>query len=230
MRIMEFKEADMYQPLKSHFLGLGFDVKGEVKGIDVVLVKGEQIWAVEMKKTFSMTLVYQALERQKDVNAVFVAIPRKVFMGQRGHILHILEKLSLGLVTVAMDSPAKLVDVHLMPNIISGRNTKASRALIAEFTGRNFDDNVGGSSKTKLLTAYREKALKVALALEVAGSAQAPNLIRDFGCPDNTNSILNTNSYFWFRKVGRGVYELSEEGKKALDDPQFARVLAALRN
>ena len=226
---MDFKEADMYQPLKSHFLGLGFDVRGEVKGLDIALVKDEQIWAVEMKKGFTMTLIYQALDRQKAVNAVFVAIPRHVFMRQRGHILHILEKLSLGLVAVAMDSPAKLVDVHLMPNITSGRNTKASKALLAEFAGRNFDDNVGGSTKTKLLTAYREKALKVACALEVVGQGQAPALRRDFGCPDNTYSILNMNSYFWFKKVAKGVYELSDVGKKALDDPMFARVVEFYR-
>ncbi|MCL2854776.1 MAG: DUF2161 family putative PD-(D/E)XK-type phosphodiesterase [Defluviitaleaceae bacterium] len=226
--MQNFKELDMYPPIKAHFEELGFAVKGEVKGLDAALMRDGQMWAVEMKKGFNTTLLYQALNRQKAVNAVFVAIPRHVFMRRRGHILHILEKLSLGLVTVAMDSPAQLVDIHLMPNITSRRNSKASKALLAEFAGRNFDDNVGGSAKTKLLTVYREKALQVACALDALGWGQAPTL-RGLGCPDNTYSILRMNTYGWFEKVGKATYALSDAGKAALDDPMFARVVAFYR-
>ncbi|MCL2235145.1 MAG: DUF2161 family putative PD-(D/E)XK-type phosphodiesterase [Defluviitaleaceae bacterium] len=225
---MDFKETDMYQPLKAHFQGLGFDVKGEVKGLDIALVRDGQIWGVEMKKGFTVTLLYQALSRQKATNAVFVAIPRHVFMGRRGHILHILESLSLGLVTVAMDSPALLVDVHLMPNV-KGRNTKASKSLLAEFAGRNFDDNVGGSSGRKLLTASKERSLQIACALEKLGQAAPSVLVSDFGCNAHAGQILYQNAYGWFVRVSKGVYALSEEGKAALDDPMFARIVEFYR-
>ncbi|MCL2350234.1 MAG: DUF2161 domain-containing phosphodiesterase [Defluviitaleaceae bacterium] len=220
-----FKESDMYAPLKAYFEGLGYEVKGEVKGLDMALAKDGELSGIEMKKSFNMTLIYQALKRQGAVAAVFVAVPRLVFARKRGHILHILEKLGLGLVTVAMDSPAQLVDVVLLPNMVQGRNTKASRALIAEFNGRNFNDNVGGSAGVKLMTAHREKSLQIACALEKLGQSSPAVLVRDFGCPANTRSILYSNSYGWFENVSKGVYALSPQGEQALQDPAFARVV-----
>ncbi|MCL2353978.1 MAG: hypothetical protein FWC69_05045, partial [Defluviitaleaceae bacterium] len=49
-----FKEADMYLPLKGFFEGLGYEVKGEVKGLDMALVKGDTIYGVKLKKAFNM--------------------------------------------------------------------------------------------------------------------------------------------------------------------------------
>jgi hypothetical protein len=85
----DFKEADMYAPLKAFFVNLGYEVKGEVRGLDIALVKDEKLIAVEMKKSFNMSLIYQALRRQKTASGVFAAIPRHVFLKRRGDILHI---------------------------------------------------------------------------------------------------------------------------------------------
>jgi len=226
---MDFKEADMYAPLKAHFTGLGYEVKAEVKGIDVVIVKDERTTAIEMKKSFNMSLIFQALDAQKAAGGAFVAIPRSAFVRNRGQILHILEKLGLGLLTVAMDSPLRLVEVHLAPNMTAGRNTKASRALIAEFNGRNFDDNIGGTKGEKLMTAHKERCLQIACALEKAGTSSPAALVRDYACYEKTGQILRINHYGWFEKVSKGVYALSWQGHEALESPMFARVVEFYR-
>ena len=225
---MNFKESDMYIPVKQHFVSLGFEVKGEVRGVDMVLVKGGEFWAVEMKKGFNVSLIYQALARLNAVGAVFVAIPRKAFMARRGKILHICEKLNLGLITVAMDSPMRLVEVHLLPNLPKSRNTKASRALKAEFNGRNFDNNIGGTSGkagNKLMTAHRERCLQIACALKATGQSTPTFLIHNHNCHKTAGQILRTNTYGWFEKIDKGIYGLSELGHKALNDPNFANVV-----
>lgn len=200
-------------------------MKAEVKGLDMALEQNGEFWGVEMKKTFNMTLLYQVIQRQKAVSAVLVAIPRAAFVKKRGNILHILEKLSIGLVTVAMDSPTKIVECHLLPNMPSQRNTKQSRAMIAEFNGRNFDENIGGSIQTKLMTAYRERALQIAVMLDVCGTASAPQLVREYACHEKAYSVMKMNSYGWFEKVDKGIFTLSKEGKDALQDPIYSKVV-----
>ncbi|MDF1512090.1 DUF2161 family putative PD-(D/E)XK-type phosphodiesterase, partial [Robertmurraya sp. DFI.2.37] len=40
--------------------------------------------------------------------------------------------------------------------------------------------------------------------------------LRQLGTGDKTLSILSQNHYGWFRRIVRGVYDLSELGKKEL--------------
>lgn len=222
---MDFKEADMFAPLKGFFEEQGFAVKGEIKGLDMALERDGALWGVEMKKSFNMTLIYQTLKRQRSVSAMFVAIPREAFMRNRGDVLHILEKLSIGLVTVAMDSPMRIVECHLLPNMPKTRNTKQAKAMIAEFNGRNFDAGIGGTNNTKLMTAYRERALHIAVALDICGQSSAAKLVRNFACYEKTLNILRINTYGWFDKVEKGIYTLSSDGKTALNDPNYSKIV-----
>jgi len=226
---MNFKEADMYAPIKAFFEGLGYVVRSEVKGIDVALVKDDSLTAVEMKKSFNASLLFQALEGQKVACGVFVALPRDAFLKKQGHILHILEKLGIGLVVVAMDSPVRWVEMQLIPNMAKSRNSRAARALLAEFNGRSFDENIGGTSAVRLLTAHKERSLQVACALERLGAVSPANLIRHFECHETTQQLLHKNVLGWFERVERGKYALSWQGHEALDEPLFARVVAMYR-
>jgi hypothetical protein len=232
---MDFKESDMYAPLKAFFADLGYEVKGEVKGLDMALVKkggqeeSGQLTAVEIKKSFNITLIYQALKRQTAAQGVFVAIPRHAFLRNRGNILHILEKLNMGLITVAMDSPSHFIEAYLLPNMARGRNSKASRALLAEFNGRSFDENIGGGTRTKLITAHKERSIQIACALEKAKVASPVTLIKDMGCPEDTNQILYRNHHGWFAKADKGIYTLSPQGQQALKDPAFTRIVEFYR-
>lgn len=103
-----------------------------------------------------------------------------------------------------------------------GRKRGAAR-LLKEFSARSGDYNVGGSTKRKLVTAYRERAIQCAMALSVHG-ASAPRQVRDWtGCPD-AGSLLRTNYYGWFRRLGVGQYELAPAGRAALHE--YAEVVA----
>jgi len=226
---LDFSEADLYAPIKGHFEGLGYVVRGEVRGCDMILSKDDNNFAVELKKSFNVTLLYQAMDRAKLTNGAYVAIPRSIFMRKRGHITHILEKLEIGLITVAMDSPLKSVAVHLVPNIGKARNNARSRALMAELNGRNFDGNTGGAVKQKLLTAHRERILHIACVLERLEVASAAVMVKTYGCHEFTNQWLRRNYYGWFEKVEKGLYALSEAGRAALDDPWFAKIVGYYR-
>ena len=219
-----FKEEDLYGPVKDFFEKQGYVVRGEVLDCDIALVKGDALAIVELKKSFNMSLLYQAIDRQKMTGAVYIAIPRKVFMARRGHILHILEKMSIGLITVAMDSDMRHVEAHLLPDMAHGRNNKRTKALLAEFNGRVFDGNLGGSTQRKLLTAHRERALHIACALEKIGQAKPMQLVKTYSCHKNTLHMLSRNLYGWFTKIDKGVYGLSEIGVGALADPQYTEV------
>jgi len=225
----DFKEEDMYAPVKGFFEKQGYVVRGEVKRCDMALVKGDEIAIVELKRSFNISLLYQALDRQKMANMVFIAIPRKAFMAKRSHILHILERMGIGLLTVAMDSGMRLVEAHLLPNMKQPRNNKRTKALLAEFNGRTFDGNMGGSTGQKLLTAHRERNLHIACALEKAGAVKPSVLVKTYNCIDYAQRLLAVNVYGWYEKVERGVYGLSENGMMALDDPQYAEVVAYYR-
>ena len=63
-----------------------------------------------------------------------------------------------------------------------------------------------------IMTAYRQRALTCAAAL-----AQGPRRPRDLkaSVPDAYN-ILHRNVYGWFLAVERGVYDLTETGRRAL--------------
>ncbi|MCL2573464.1 MAG: DUF2161 family putative PD-(D/E)XK-type phosphodiesterase [Defluviitaleaceae bacterium] len=225
----DFKEEELYSPIKKFFESKGYVVRGEVKGCDIALVKGEELTIVELKKSFNISLLYQALDRQKITNTIYIAIPRKIFMLKRGHILHVLEKLGIGLITVAMDSNTQLVEAQLLPAMAKSRYNKRTKALLAEFNGRTFDGNLGGVTGRKLLTAHRERNLHIACALEKAGEAKSSELIKKYNCIDHSWRLLNANYYNWFMKIEKGIYSLSEDGKNALTDPNYAEVVAYYR-
>ena len=57
-------EADLYPAVKAFFEGLGYDVKAEVRGCDVVAIRAaEPPVIVELKLAFSLGLVLQGVDR-----------------------------------------------------------------------------------------------------------------------------------------------------------------------
>ena len=46
----------------------------------------------------------------------------------------------------------------------------------------------------------------------------SPKEIRACGGADNTQTILRYNSYGWYEKVRKGVYRITDEGRRALLD------------
>lgn len=227
----EFKETDLYAPIRAFLEEEGYQVQAEVKHCDIAAVKDGQLVVVELKKAFNLKLVYQALERQSLTEQVFVAIPRP----KKGHrekawkdMLRLLKRLELGLLTVALDSPLQTVDVVLEPSdSLAWKNRKKREQVQAEMKNRQMDVNVGGMTRRKIITAFREKSIRLACILEREGQVSTAAL-RERGMEDCIG-ILSRNYDKWFQRVEKGVYALSEKGKEALGMEDYAKIVAFYR-
>lgn len=227
----EFKETDLYAPIRAFLEEEGYQVQAEVKHCDIAAVKDGQLVVVELKKAFNLKLVYQALERQSLTEQVFVAIPRP----KKGHrekawkdMLRLLKRLELGLLTVALDSPLQTVDVVLEPSdSLAWKNRKKREQVQAEMKNRQMDVNVGGMTRRKIITAFREKSIRLACILEREGQVSTAAL-RERGMEDCIG-ILSRNYDKWFQRVEKGVYALSEKGKEALGMEDYAKTVAFYR-
>ena len=130
-----------------------------------------------------------------------------------------IKRLGLGQLLVDLSGKGKCIeefaptDVDLL-RVKNAKKKQRSKA-IAEFHALSGDNNVGGTTRIKKMTAYRESALLVALYLNRDGPNSAKEL-KKLGCPDYTYRILYQNHYSWFNRVGKGIYELTPKGEKAI--------------
>ncbi|OBZ11940.1 hypothetical protein A8L34_16610 [Bacillus sp. FJAT-27264] len=172
-------ETELYAPLKVFFEKQGYEIKGEVRTCDLVGIRenGEPPLIVEMKKSFNLALLLQGVERLKLSPSVYLAVERnrdkKGAVNQRwGELSGLCRRLGLGLITVTFyKTKAPVVEVLAEPDETLPAQRGGGRRrerLLNEFHERSGDYNTGGSTGVKLVTAYREKALRVALALQEA--------------------------------------------------------------
>ena len=209
-------ESSLYLPVKRFLEKLGFEVKGEICGCDLVALRGDEPTAViigELKLTFTLELVLQAVDRFPVCDEIWLAVR----MSRRGRgregdprVKKLCRLLGLGLLAVtALGKVEVLVEpVPWRPR----RDAKRRSRIVDEHRRRRGDPAAGGSTRQPIMTAYRQQALACAAAL-----AQRPARPRDLknGMPD-APKILLSNVYGWFVRVERGVYSLSESGKAAL--------------
>ena len=69
-------ETSLYRPVKVFLEGLGFVVKGEVGGCDLVALKGDDLPVVvicELKLTFNLELILQGVNRATASDEVWLA-------------------------------------------------------------------------------------------------------------------------------------------------------------
>lgn len=229
---MGLAETDLYEPIRRFLEEEGYEVQAEVKDCDIAARKDGRLVVVELKRSFQLKLVYQAMERQRLTEYVYVAIPRPK-KGQRKKswkdMLRLLKRLEVGLLTVALDSPLQSVEVVLEPSdSMVWKKKKKEAAVLREMDGRNVSANTGGTSGKKIVTAYRERALELCCILEGQPEVTYDQL-RQMGLEERQLAILRSNFYRWFRRISRGVYALSEEGAAALSEPAFAKVVAYYR-
>lgn len=214
-------EMDLYAPIKQFLQGLGYEVKGEVRGCDVVGVRGEDLVVVELKTAFNLALVLQGIDRQKVTDSVYLAVeaPRSKASGPRWTDLRSLcRRLGLGLITVnfARQDREPLVEVICDPEPYKPRHMKQHRAkLMQEFRRRTGDRNTGGVNKRAIVTAYREEALRVADYLRQNGPS-APRAVKAATGVAKARAILYDDNYGWFESVAKGVYRLTPKGEQAL--------------
>ena len=223
----DFKETDLYLPVKSLFEDMGFTVKAEVKDCDIYAVKYDKTVVAEMKKSFNLTLIYQLLNRQTFCKNVYAVIPRPK-KGAKDknykYMLKLCRKLDFGLITVALDSPVKFAEIIISPDEINSiTNYKKQSSVKKEAASRSGDYNIGGSAGRKIITAYREKSIELLCLIIVYGPISGAGL-RELGYEKGTYSILYKNYYKWFEKVEKGIYGISETGRKAVNDDKYKNI------
>ncbi|RSK29138.1 hypothetical protein EJF36_20870 [Bacillus sp. HMF5848] len=234
----KLQEVDLYKPIQRYFSQEGYDVYGEVHDCDMVAVKGEEVLIIELKLNLSVDLLVQAVKRQQLTDDVYIAIPKPKYnlRSKRWRdVCHLCRRLELGLIVVAFSGNRKTVDVIFPPKSFSrvkskGHNKRRRKSLIKEIAGRSADYNIGGSNKTKIMTAYKENCIQIACYLEHFGEL-SPKALRVIGTGDKTSSILAKNFYGWFERVKRGIYTLSDKGKREIQEyPEVLHYYEALLN
>jgi len=223
------KETDLYSPVKAFLEKQGYEVKSEVTDCDVVAIRGtDPPVIVELKLSLSLDLLMQGIERQKITDAVYVAVPAgkgKVWTGRSKEAVKICKRLGLGLMSVRFDSGQGMVIVHTDPGAHKVHKlAKRKTALLLEFQRRVGDPNTGGQSRRAIITAYRQDALRIAVALQAGPSA--PSVLVKLLAMPKASSILQKNYYGWFIRVERGVYSIGPEGHAALKT--YSEIVEAL--
>ncbi|MGG3914109.1 DUF2161 domain-containing phosphodiesterase [Rossellomorea vietnamensis] len=218
----KLKESDLYQPIQKHFHKQGYQVNGEVNDCDLTAMKEGELVIVELKLSLNVELLIQATKRQRLTDLVYIAVPKpKRPRSKRWNdVRHLVRRLELGLITVSFTTKTAKLDFVTHPEPFDRkkvmRNSKKKRAaLVKEIDGRSADYNVGGSNKTKIMTAYKESCIHIACCLEKHGPMSPKNLTR-LGTGDKTPSILQKNYYRWFERVKRGVYQLTDTGREEM--------------
>ena len=71
------RETSLYVPVKRFLERLGFDVKGEICGCDLVAIRGEEPPLVvigELKLAFNLELVLQGINRSAACDQIWLAV------------------------------------------------------------------------------------------------------------------------------------------------------------
>lgn len=217
-------ERDMYAPVKAYLEAQGWDARGEVAGCDIAAMRDGRLLMAEMKLTLNLDVILQGVGRQRMADIVYLAVPRKnaAMRTQRWRdTLELLKRLNLGLIVVSNANGRPAAEELIEPALPDGspaRGRAVHRRLnaIRELKGRTGDWNTGGVHRQKLVTAYREAALRLAARLAENGPMSAKQMKTDEMAAERIWNILNDNHYDWFCRVGKGVYHLTDAGRAAL--------------
>lgn len=224
------RESDLYFPVKRYLEARGFTVRGEVGACDVVGVGDGLMIAVEMKLSFGLPVLYQALQRLASVDLVYVAVAvpegrraRGNWEAQAPDAVRLCRMLGVGLLSVRDGAVMGLAEAGpYRPR----KQPKRRARLLSEFVRRSGDHNLGGTTKRPRVTAYREDVLACAAALAANGAMKGA-AVRDATGVAKASVMLRADVYGWFERVERGTYTLKPAGRLALErygDVVLARV------
>lgn len=209
-------ETTLYLPVKTFLETAGYTVKGEIGGCDLVgLMEGEVpvVVVCELKLSFNLELVLQAVDRQALSDEVWIAA--RISARGKGResdrrFRDLCRRLGFGMLGI---SDAGTVDVIVSPvSPLPKKNTRRRSRLVEEHRRRKGDPAIGGSTRQPIMTAYRQQALACAAALQ-----NGPLRPRDLkAATPIAAKILLHNVYGWFDRIDRGVYALTDVGAEAL--------------
>jgi hypothetical protein len=210
-------ETALYVPVKNFLESVGYSVKGEITGCDVVgLSEGEPRLVVicELKLTFNLELILQAVDRASISDEVWIAA--RISAKGKGReadkrYRDLCRRLGIGMLGISSTGEVSIIVSSASP--MPRSNPKRRTRLINEHLKRQGDPAAGGSTKVAIMTAYRQQALACAAALSAR-----PLRPRDLkAIAPLAGKILLSNHYGWFERIEKGIYGLSDAGRQALE-------------
>lgn len=212
-------EKELYPPVHDLFEKRGYKVNAEVKDCDMTAVKDDEFVIVELKKNLSVALLAQGLKRLRTGADVYIAVPKpkQYSFNKFRSTFSVIKKLELGLIFVSLRGEHSFAEIVFEPKPYTStyKNYRKRKEIMEEINGRTIDTNTGGVTGTKIITAYTEKCIHIACILDMYGE-MSPKQIVNKGGADNTYTILKSNVYGWFKKIDRGIYGITTEGRKGL--------------
>ncbi len=209
-------ETSLYLPVKGFLETAGYVVKGEIGGCDLVGLSADDppvVVICELKLSFNLELILQAVDRAAVSDEVWIAA--KVSAKGRGReadkrYRDLCRRLGIGMLGISDAGDVSVIVGSVTP--MPRTNPKRRSRLMREHQKRRGDPALGGSTRTPLMTAYRQQALGCAVAL-----VDGPLRVRDIraGMPE-AGKILQSNVYGWFERLDRGIYGLTDAGREAL--------------
>lgn len=216
--IGNYKESDLYPPVRSYLETLGYSVNGEIMSCDILANKEDEWLVVELKKTLNLEVILQAAERQKISDTVYIAVfkPKQFSKSSKyKRICHLLRRLEIGLFLVSFKGSEHKVEVvqtaERFDRVQSQRVNAKKRSQIQNEFKKRKTKTTGGITKTKIMTAYREDAVRIGELLEISGPSK-PAQLRETGLElKRIQTILYKDYYGWFNRVETGIYQVSEQ-------------------
>ncbi|MEA2861970.1 MAG: hypothetical protein QOC72_4009 [Methylobacteriaceae bacterium] len=204
-------------PVKRFLEGLGFNVKGEIGGCDIVALSRDAppiVVVGELKLAFNLELVLQGVDRAGKCDEVWLAVrsaPSGRGRERDPRVRKLCRRLGFGLLAVDARGRVEIVVGPAAP--MPRRDQRRRSRLVDEHRKRQGDPTAGGGSRQPIMTAYRQQALACASVL-----AQGAQRVRDLrqSVPD-APKILQGNVYGWFVREDRGIYALTKAGRVALE-------------
>jgi hypothetical protein len=216
-------ETALYLPVKRFLEELGFTVKGEIGGCDVVATRGDEPPViVELKLSLNLAVILQGVDRLSMTDRVYVAVPRPRGRRKIGAVVYrrdvrkLCRRLGLGLMTVMPGAGPSSVEVLLDPLPYRPRlEKKRLGRLLGEHARRVGDPTRGGVNKTPIVTAYRQEALRCALLIQSDGR-RTLKALRETRLVPNAAKILQRDVYGWFHRLERATYGLTDRAYRDL--------------
>ncbi len=209
-------ETALYLPIKHFLEAAGYSVKGEIAGCDLVGLTPDEppvVVICELKLSFNLELILQAVDRAAASDEVWIAA--RVSVKGKGResdrrYRDLCRRLGFGMLSVSDNGT---VDVIVSPIAqMPRKNARKRSRLVDEHKRRKGDPTAGGSTRSPIMTAYRQQALACAAALQ-----PGPLRPRDLKLiVPSAATILRGNVYGWFERLDRGIYGLTHAGVEAL--------------
>ncbi len=212
------KETELYLPVKTLFESFGYEVKAEINHIDILASKEDYYIAVELKTSISLKLIYQAIERQKIVDEVYIATFKKHINHSKQsyrQLISLLKRLEIGLIAVSNDFAEIILESKPFDYAKSRlMYQKKKEKMKKEFKLSKSSLNLGGT-KGKIMTRYKEMVTQIGIYILDHGPSSTKEIKKALNI-EKVSSILQKNYQKYFIRIDRGIYDLTKEGREEI--------------